>query len=98
MLDELTRRIRLKVDGKEAFGFDVKIDLGDAGIIFIAGTSTPIEVSNDDGAAETAFVLSAADLDAMLAGELAPMNAYMQGKLRVEGDLGKAMQVGNLFS
>ena len=98
MLDDLTGRIRQKVDGKEAIGFSVRIDLGDTGVIFIAGDSAPIEVSNDDAAAETAFVMTAADLDAMLAGELAPMNAYMQGKLRVEGDLGKAMQVSNLFS
>ena len=98
MLDELTRRISQKVDGKEAFGFSVRIDLGDTGVIFIAGGNAPIEVSNDDATAEAAFVLSAADLDAMLAGDLAPMNAYILGKLRVEGDLGKAMQIGDLFS
>jgi len=98
MLDDLTTRIRQKVDGKEALGFNVKIDLGATGVIFIVGSSAPIEVSNDGGDAETTFVLSTADLGAMLSGELAPMNAYMQGKLRVEGDIGKAMQVGNLFS
>ena len=41
--------------------------------------------------------MTADDLAAMLAGDLSPMNAYMQGKMKVEGDLGKAMQFGNIF-
>ena len=98
MLEDLTRDVGRKVDGKDAFGFDVKIDLGDAGIIFIAGETSPIEVSNNDGAAATTFRMSATDLVAMLAGELSPMGAYTQGKMRVEGDIGKAMQIGSLFS
>ena len=98
MLEELTRKIGQRVDGKEALGFNVSIDLGEAGTIFISGASAPIEVGNDAGNADTTFVMSADDLQAMLAGELQPMNAYMQGKLRVEGDLAKAMQVGSLFN
>jgi len=98
MLEELTLAVGRKVDGKDAFGFDVKIDLGATGVIFIAGESSPIGVSNDDGTAATTFVMSDADLAAMLAGELSPMGAYTQGKMRVEGDIGKAMQIGSLFS
>jgi len=98
VLEELTRQIGQKVDGKAALGFNVSIDLGDTGTIFISGASAPIEVGNDAGDAQTTFIMSADDLRAMLAGELQPMNAYMQGKLRVEGDLAKAMQVGSLFN
>ena len=97
MLEELTTTIGQKVDGRDALGFSVKIDLGDDGVIFIAGGSAPIIVSNENGDADTTFILGAEDLQAMLAGDLPPMSAYMQGKLRVEGDLGKAMKVGNLF-
>ncbi len=97
MLEELTERFSHRVDGKEAFGFSVKFDLGDTGVIFVAGSSAPIEVSNDNGDAETTFIMTADDLAAMLAGDLSPMNAYLQGKMKVEGDLGKAMQFGNIF-
>ena len=49
MLEELTKRFKQTVDGKEAFGFSVKFDLGDTGVIFVAGGSAPIEISNDNG-------------------------------------------------
>jgi len=98
MLEELTDRFRQRVDGKEAFGFNVKFDLGDTGVIYVAGSSAPIEIGNGNGDAETTFVMTADDLAAMLSGDLAPMNAYMQGKMKVEGDLGKAMQFGTLFA
>ena len=97
MLDELTDRFKQRVDGKDAFGFSAKFDLGDTGVIFIAGGSSPIEVSNDNGNADTTFIMSAEDLTAMLSGELPPMNAYTQGKMKVEGDVGKAMQFGTIF-
>jgi putative sterol carrier protein len=97
MLEELTERFRQRVDGKDAIGFNVKFDLGDTGIIFVAGGSVPIEVSNDNGDADTTFIMSAEDLTAMVSGELPPMNAYMQGKMKVVGDVGKAMQFGTIF-
>ena len=97
MLEELTKRFKQTVDGKEAFGFSVKFDLGDTGVIFVAGGSAPIEISNHNGDADTTFIMAAADLTAMLSGELPPMSAYTQGKMRVEGDVGKAMQFGTIF-
>jgi putative sterol carrier protein len=97
MLEDLTQQVSRKVEGKEAFGFNVKIDLGETGLIFIAGEASPVEVGNGDGAAAITFTMSANDLAAMLAGELSPMGAYTQGKMRVEGDIGKAMQIGSLF-
>ena len=100
MLEELTKQVSQKVVGKDAFGFNVKIDTGDTGVIFIQGINSPVEASNADSDADAAvtFIMSAADLAAMLAGDLSPMGAYTQGKMRVEGDLGKAMQIGTLFS
>jgi len=97
MLEELTERFSQRVDGKEAFGFSVKFDLGDTGVIFVAGSSAPIKVSNENGHADTTFIMTAEDLTAMLSGELPAMNAYKQGKMRVEGDVGKAMQFGTMF-
>jgi len=98
MLQELTERIVQIVDGRDKLGFDVKFDLGDDGIIFVHGNSEPIAVGNDGGDAETVFVVSAGNLHSMLAGDLSPMMAYMQGKLKIHGDLGRAMQINSLFS
>lgn len=97
MLEELTGKVAALIDGKNALGFNVKFDLGDEGKILVAGNDAPMAVSNDDGAADTTLKVSAADFQSMLSGELNAMNAYMQGKLTVEGDMAKAMQLGNLF-
>ena len=98
MLEELTKLVSQKVDGKDAFGFSVRMDLGETGVIFIAGANSPIDVSNGNDEADTTFIMSAVDLAAMLAGDLPPMAAYAQGKMRIEGDIGKAMQFGTTFS
>lgn len=98
MLGKLTIRMEKLVDGRDAFGFDVKFDLGDEGVILVSGSSSPIAVSNEDASVETSIRISAADLHAMLAGELAPTMAYMQGKLKVDGDLNQAMQLSSLFA
>lgn len=98
MLGELTERIVRLVDGRDAFGFDVIFDLGDDGVILVRGSSQPIAVSNDNENADTKFEINAADLRSMLTGELAPMMAYMQGKLKIDGDLSQAMQISSLFA
>jgi putative sterol carrier protein len=54
-------------------------------------------VGNTDSDADTTLRISAEDLDALLRGELNAMNAYMQGRLVVDGDLTKALQLSNLF-
>jgi putative sterol carrier protein len=98
MINELTDRVRAIVDGRDAVGFDVKFDLGDTGKIFVAGNNAPMTVSNDDNDAEATFRISAEDMAGMLEGKLAPMMAYMQGKLKVDGDLSQAMKLSSFFS
>lgn len=97
MLDQLTRRIETLVDGREPIGFDVRFDLGESGSIFVAGKAAPITVDTESREADTVFRIAAADLLSMLDGELAPMMAYMQGKLKVDGDLGQALQLTRIF-
>jgi putative sterol carrier protein len=38
-----------------------------------------------------------ADIFNMVAGKLNPMQAYMQGKVRIQGDMGLAMRLMNVF-
>jgi len=97
MIEELTIRVRELVAEKEAVGFDVKFDLGNAGIIFVAGAESPMQVSNENSTAETTFRVASGDMQAMLNGELAPMMAYMQGKLVVDGDIGQALKLSSFF-
>lgn len=98
MTIDVVQKIEKLLDGRDAIGFDVKFDLADDGCVFVSGTKAPIQVSNVDGDADTVFKVSATDLNAMLDGDIAPMMAYMQGKLKVDGDIGQAMKLSSLFS
>ncbi len=98
MLDRLTARVRLLVDCEDAFGFCVKLKLTELGCIYVDGSSYPMVVSNIDGDAAATLILSGTDLDDLLDGRLSPLTAFMAGRVQVEGDLGKAMQLSRLFS
>lgn len=97
MLDRLTARVSKLVDCEDAFGFRVKLQIANAGCIFVDGSTYPIKVSNDDADAAAVLQMSGDDLQDMLDGKLSPLTAFMQGRVQVDGDLGKAMQLSRLF-
>ncbi len=77
-------------------GKKVKFDFGDAGKIFLDGAAG--KVSADDEAADTTIKVKLEDFVAMAQGALDPTAAFMQGKLKVEGDMGVAMQLQSVMA
>src|SRR5215468_2421299 len=77
-------------------GKKVKFDFGDAGKIFLDGVAG--NVSQDDAAADTTIKIKLEDFVAMAQGQLDPTAAFMQGKLKVEGDMGVAMQLQGVMA
>ena len=77
-------------------GKKVKFDFGDAGKIFLDGAAG--KVSADDAAADTTIKVKLEDFVDMAGGKLDPTAAFMQGKLRVEGDMGVAMQLQGVMA
>ena len=78
-------------------GKTVKIDFGASeGVIMLDGPNAL--VSENDGPAETTIKVSWDDWQALAAGTLDGMTAFMTGKLKVEGDMGNAMQLQGIFS
>ena len=98
MIKELKKRVQETVNKQTAFGFNVRFDVDGTENIYVHGASDPIQVSNDSDPADTVFKVNAKDLMAMLDGELSPMSAYITGKMKIEGDMGKAMQLSSIFS
>ncbi len=98
MLDRLTARVREIVDCEDAFGFRVKLVVKGLGCILVDGTNYPIAVSNADDVAAATLKLNGDDLSQLLDGGLSPLTAFMRGRIQVEGDLGKAMQLSRLFT
>ena len=73
----------------------LKFDFGEAGSVLVDGKSTPNTVSDGAGkAADTTISVSLADFEKMVKGELDGTSAFMQGKLKVAGDMGLAMKLG----
>jgi putative sterol carrier protein len=86
-LAQVTEHIRGAVGDNSGLGKTVKIDLGDAGKIYIDGASTPNTVTNEDKPADATVSISWDDFIALSEGKLDGMMAFMQGKLKIAGDM-----------
>jgi putative sterol carrier protein len=81
-------------------GKKIKIDFGgDDGAIMLDGTNnTATDIPSDVDAADTTIKVSWDDFQSLASGALDGMTAFMTGKLKVEGDMGNAMQLQGVFS
>lgn len=77
-------------------GKTVKLDFGDEGAVLLDGKNN--QITEDNGAADTTIKVSWTDWQAMAAGQLDGMTAFMTGKLKVEGDMSNAMQLQGVLS
>ena len=91
-IESIAAKIGERVAGS-GFGSSVKFDLKGAGVIVIDGTG----VSTTDRDADCTITMSLDDFESLVAGELNPTAAFMQGKMKVEGDMAVAMQLGQLL-
>lgn len=79
-----------------AFNKIVKFDFGEMGKLLLNGKDNV--ASNEDGEADATVKVDWDDFQKLLAGNLDPTMAFMQGKLKVAGDMSVAMQLQSLFS
>ena len=77
-------------------GKRVKLDFGDEGPVMLDGAAE--QVTEEDGDADTTIKVSWDDWQAMAAGQLDGMTAFMTGKLKVEGDMSNAMQLQGVLA
>jgi putative sterol carrier protein len=93
MLEQITAQM---AEGLKDRTFDgsLKFDCGDAGVVVLAdGTAT-----QEDRDTDCTVTISEDNLVKLLAGDLKPTTALMLGKLKVSGDMGTAMKLGQLLS
>ncbi len=95
-LAELTSKAASAVSGGGAFGKKVKFDFGDVGKLLIDGPGGT--ATNDDEDADATIKVSWDDFVKLTNGDLDGTMAFMQGKLKVEGDMSVAMQLQSLMS
>ena len=88
-----------KMQEAQAFvpGKKVRLHFGDEGAILLDGQANQV-TEDADGAADTTIKVNWADWQAMAAGQLDGMTAFMTGKLKVEGDMSNAMQLQGVLA
>ena len=88
--------IQSQVAKVSALGNTVKFNFG-AEQLFIDGTGEANTVSTDDNDADCTVSVSFADFQALMQGNLNPMNAVMSGQMQIDGDMSVAMKLQSLF-
>lgn len=96
-LAQATDKIRQAVGDNSGLGKTVKLDFGDDGKIFIDGASVPNTVTNEDKPADSTVSMKWDDFIALSQGQLDPMMAFMQGKLKIAGDMMIAQKLAPLL-
>ena len=84
-----------RLGANSGLGGTLRFDFGESGSVFIDGKSQPNTVT--DGAGKTAdctITVSLETFEKLVKGELDGTAAFMQGKLRVAGDMALAMKLG----
>ena len=77
-------------------GKRVKLDFGSEGAVLLDGQAN--QVTEENGAADTTIKVSWEDWQAITSGQSDAMTAFMQGKLKVEGDMSNAMQLQGVLA
>jgi putative sterol carrier protein len=76
-------------------GGSLRFDFGEAGSVFVDGKAQPNAVTDGAGkAADCTITVSLETFEKLVKGELDGTAAFMQGKLRVAGDMALAMKLG----
>ncbi|MEO6360770.1 MAG: SCP2 sterol-binding domain-containing protein [Sphingomicrobium sp.] len=74
-------------------GKRIRVDFGSEGSILADGVQQSVSDAAD--AADTIIGISWTDWQALSDGRLDPMGAFMSGRLRVQGDISDAVQLGS---
>ncbi|WP_282078701.1 SCP2 sterol-binding domain-containing protein [Epibacterium ulvae] len=93
ILAQAAQALNEKLQGAD-FPATAKFEIADLGAILL--DSSGARVSDDD--ADVTLSADAETFQEILSGELNPTNAFMSGKLTIDGDMGIAMQLASALA
>lgn len=92
----VTQKIQAALAGGSDFDKTVKFNFGDVGQLFVDGPNNA--ASNEDKPADATINVDFEDFKALAQGQLDPMQAFMSGKVKVDGDMSVAMKLQSLLA
>ncbi len=94
-ISQFITKLGTAIGSNSGLGGTIKIDLGSDGSIFIDGRSSPNSVTSGEGKnADCTLTATLDTFEKIFKREMDPTSAFMQGKLKVAGDMGLAMKLG----
>ncbi len=96
-LEQITEQMRTRVGDSAGLKKSVKFDFGSDGVVRIDDTAKPAVVDNQDLPVDCAVKVTMADFMDIAAGKQNAQMAFMMGKLKVDGDMSVAMQLGTIL-
>jgi putative sterol carrier protein len=88
---------RVGPEQARALGGSYRFDIEGAGTWRLEPQDDGVAITETDAPADCVFKTDEETFLRILAGEQSPMTAYMTGKIRVEGDVGLALRLKDLF-
>jgi putative sterol carrier protein len=97
-VDTIVSEMGKRLGVNSGLGGTLKFDFGEPGSIFVDGKSEPNAVTSGDGkTADCTITLSLDTFEKLISRQLDPTSAFMQGKLRIAGDMGLAMKLSPIL-
>jgi putative sterol carrier protein len=86
-----------RMSGHTGLNGSLKFDFGDKGSVLVDGNASPPVGDGAGRSAQCTISLTIDTYEKLKSGDLDATSAFMQGKLRVAGDMGLAMKLGPIL-
>ena len=96
-LEQITEQMRTRVGASAGLKKSVQFDFGADGVVRIDDSAAPAVVDNQDVPTDCTVKVSLSDFMDMASGKQNPQMAFMMGKLKVNGDMSVALQLGSIL-
>ncbi|QPM90055.1 SCP2 sterol-binding domain-containing protein [Pseudooceanicola algae] len=95
VISKVIAALKDKLSGETLDG-SAKFMIEEEGAVIVDGSD--IRASDESEAADVTLTADAETVEDLLSGDLNPTSAFMTGKLSVDGDMSKAMQLAAILS